>query len=240
MGEGGSVPLVATGNDPDGDPLTYAWDLDGNGTYETPGRTPTFSAAGLDGPSAQVVGVQVTDDGGLTATSTAIVNVTNVPPTATFNAPASTFAGFPFTLALTSPQDPSAADTAAGFEYAFDCGSGYGAFGTSASTSCATADTGSRSVGGQIRDKDGGVAEYRATVRVTVTFASLCALVRVYSADPKVADDLCSKLAQAEAAPTANAQAGLLGAFRNQVDAKVDKGLTAEQAAELKLLSTRL
>jgi mono/diheme cytochrome c family protein len=33
---------------------------------------------------------------------------------------------------------------------------------------------------------------------------------------------------------------GLLGAFRNQVDAKIDKGLTAAQAAELKLLSTRV
>ena len=75
---------------------------------------------------------------------------------------------------------------------------------------------------------------------VTVSSSDLCGLVRAYSTDPKVADDLCAKLAQADAAPTANARAGLLGAFRNQVDGKVGKGLTAEQAAELKLLSTRL
>jgi hypothetical protein len=73
-----------------------------------------------------------------------------------------------------------------------------------------------------------------------VTFTSLCDLVRAYSTDPKVADDLCAKLEQAEQAATATGRAGNLGAFRNQVDAKVGKGLTAGQGAELKLLSTRL
>jgi hypothetical protein len=95
-------------------------------------------------------------------------------------------------------------------------------------------------VGGKIRDKDGGVAEYRASVPVTVTFTSLCDLVRSYATDPKVADDLCAKLAQAETASTGSARDGLLSSFRNQVDAKTGKGLTANQAAELKLLSMRL
>jgi PKD domain-containing protein/endonuclease/exonuclease/phosphatase family protein len=240
VAEGGSVALAATGNDPEGGPLTYAWDLDNNGSYETSGRTPTFSAAALDGPSSHTVAVQVRDDAGATATDTATVNVMNVAPTATFEAPATTSAGFPFALSLTSPHDPSAADTAAGFTYAFDCGSGYGAFGSASAASCPTSDVGTRSVGGKIRDEDGGVTTYGATVRVTVTFASLCALVGSYATDPKVADDLCAKLAQAEAAPMGTARDGLLAAFRNQVDAKVDKGLTADQAAELKLLSTRL
>jgi hypothetical protein len=89
-------------------------------------------------------------------------------------------------------------------------------------------------------DKDGDVTEYRADVSGTVSSSDLCALVRSYSTDPKVADDLCAKLAQSDAAQSANAPAGLLGAFRNQVDAKMGKGHTAEQAAELKVLSTRL
>jgi hypothetical protein len=145
---------------------------------------------------------------------------------------------------LTGPADPSAADTAAGFTYAFDCGSGYGAYGAASSTSCPTGDTGSLSVGGKVRDKDGGVTEYRGTVVVVTTFDSLCALVRSYALRAQDADALCAKLAQAAQAPTATARAGLLNAFRNDVDAKTGtepgKSFTAEQGALLKLLSTRL
>ena len=79
--EGGSVTVAATGSDPDDDPITFAWDLDNNGTFETPGQSVPFSAAGLDGPSTQTIAVQVTDDGGLSATDQATVNVQNVAPT---------------------------------------------------------------------------------------------------------------------------------------------------------------
>ena len=236
--EGSVAQLGATGSDPEGAALTYAWDLNDDGVFEAPGKTVSFAAP--DGPATPTVRVEVSDAGGLTATAAAVVHVANVPPTATLEAPASSSAGFPFALALTSPHDPSAADTAAGFSYAFDCGSGYGAFGSASTASCPTTGTGPVSIGAEIRDKDGSVTEYRGTVRVTVTVTSLCELVRSYSTDPKVADDLCAKLAQAQSASTASARAGLLGAFRNQAGAKVDKGLTAEQAAELELLSTRL
>jgi hypothetical protein len=147
-------------------------------------------------------------------------------------------------LSLSSPQDPSAADTVAGFTYGFDCGSGYGAFGPSAGISCPTVDVGTLSVGAKIRDKDGGVTEYRAPVQVVVTFASLCDLVRSYSTDRKVADVLCDRLAQAESAPTAAGREGQLSAFRSQVDAKTGsepgKAFTPAQGAQLDLLSTRL
>jgi hypothetical protein len=85
-----------------------------------------------------------------------------------------------------------------------------------------------------------GSPTWSFTTAAPLTFGGLCELVHSYATDPKVADDLCAKLAQAASSPTATARAGLLGAFRNQVDAKVDKGLTAEQAAELKLLSAQL
>jgi hypothetical protein len=72
--EGGTVTVTATGNDPDGDPLTYAWDLDNNGSFETSGQSATFSAAGLLAPLSLTIRVQVSD-GDLTATDSATVNV---------------------------------------------------------------------------------------------------------------------------------------------------------------------
>jgi sugar lactone lactonase YvrE len=79
--EGGSLAITASGNDPDGDPLTYAWDLDDDGTFETPGQSVIFSAEGLDGPSSHTIAVQVTDSGGLSATDQTAVGVLNVAPT---------------------------------------------------------------------------------------------------------------------------------------------------------------
>ncbi len=77
--EGSSVMLTATGTDPEGQPLTYAWDLDNNGTFETPGQIVTF--AGVDGPATLTVSVQVTDNGGLSAVTSATITVNNVAPT---------------------------------------------------------------------------------------------------------------------------------------------------------------
>ena len=73
--EGQSVLVSATGSDPNGGTLSYAWDLDNNGSFETPGQTATFSAAALTAPGTHTIKVQVTDDGGLTAQDTAIVFV---------------------------------------------------------------------------------------------------------------------------------------------------------------------
>jgi hypothetical protein len=196
VAEGGSITLSATGSDPEGDALTYAWDLDNDGDFETPGQTVTYTAG--DGPATPTVQVQASD--GTDAGSAAVtISVTNVPPTATFGAPATAFAGFPFTLSLTGATDPSSAD-AASLQYAFDCGdgAGYGPFGASSTRSCPTSNVGLRTVRGQVRDKDGGVTEYTATVGVVVTFDSLCNLTKAYSSKPAVANALCVLLRTAE------------------------------------------
>jgi len=168
VNEGASVTVTASGNDSEGGPLTYAWDLNNDGTFETSGQSATFSAASLDGPTSRTIKVQVTDNGGLTATDQATVNVLNVAPGATFNEPGTVDEGSIINLSLTDPTDPSSADVEAGFTYAFDCGDGggYGAFGSSASASCPTDDDGARAIGGKIRDKDGGETEYTATVTI--------------------------------------------------------------------------
>lgn len=74
--EGQTVLVSATGSDPNpGDTLTYAWDLDNNGSFETPGQTATFDATALTASASYTIKVQVTDSGGLTAVDTATVYV---------------------------------------------------------------------------------------------------------------------------------------------------------------------
>jgi PKD domain-containing protein len=157
VAEGSSITLSASGTDPEGDPLTYAWDLDGNGTFETPGQSVTFSAP--DGPATPTVKVRVTDDGGLADVAQATVQVTNVPPTITSltASPTNTLAGENVTFTGTAT-DPSGPDTTAGFGWAFDTGSGFGAFGSNPLvTSFATCGT--HTVAAEARDKDGGVSD---------------------------------------------------------------------------------
>lgn len=70
-----SVTLEATGSDPDGDALSYAWDLDGDGTFETEGRVVELDTKALRWKKGTyTVSVQVTA-GGVGVTDTAAVTV---------------------------------------------------------------------------------------------------------------------------------------------------------------------
>ncbi len=81
--EGTDVALDATGSsDPDGDPLTYEWDFDADGSFDdATGPTPTFDLVGQDG--AFTVSVRVTDDDGAFDVDSSTVTVTNVAPSVT-------------------------------------------------------------------------------------------------------------------------------------------------------------
>jgi hypothetical protein len=225
--EGSTTTLTASGSDPSGGALTYRWDLDGDGVYETAGASPAFSAG--DGPATHTVAVVATAPDGSTATSSTVVEVKNVAPSAVFTAPASVNAPGPIVLTLTGASDPSAADTAAGFQYAFDCGEGFGAWSANATASCPTTDVGTLTVRGAIRDRDGGVTTYGATVSVSVTVDSLCATVQGWAKNAGEANSLCVKL-----------QHGQIEAFDNEVDAQTEKSFTTAQAAILKGLAARL
>ena len=61
---------------PDGDPLTYAWDLDDNGIFETPGQSATYSAESAMAPGTHTIRVRATDPGGLSAVDTTTVTIT--------------------------------------------------------------------------------------------------------------------------------------------------------------------
>jgi len=62
-----SVTFSATATDADGDTLTYAWDLNGDGTFETDGQNPTFV---YTTPGSYTPVVRVTDGKGGSATRT--------------------------------------------------------------------------------------------------------------------------------------------------------------------------
>ncbi|MBA3585846.1 MAG: PKD domain-containing protein [Gemmatimonadetes bacterium] len=161
--EGSAIALDGSGSsDPEGQALSYAWDFDDGARGS--GAMPTHAYAD-DG--AYTVTLVVTDPGGLADTASTTATVTNVAPTATFKAPASVPVSTGFTISLTNPSDPSSVDTAAGFTYRFDCGSGFGSWGTASSRNCpGRSSTGNITVRGRIRDKDLGYKTYSRTVDI--------------------------------------------------------------------------
>jgi len=171
--EGGTVQLDATGSsdvNQDAASLTYEWDLDADGAYDdASGATPDFSA--LDGPDLITVSVRVTDEDGMTDTTSAQISVNNVAPTTTLTQlpPALVFQGLTADFAFGAVTDPSAADVLAGFEFALDCtddGTLDAGWSNSATATCSYPDSGSFTVRGKVRDKDGGVGEATTTVEV--------------------------------------------------------------------------
>ena len=165
--EGASATIDAsTSQDWGGDISTYEFDCDNDATYEIGPQGGATAPCAFDDNGDYTVGVRVIDlQGGVSVDSTVVV-VANVAPTATFNAPSAVDEGDDIALSLTAPDDPSPDDVAAGFSYAFDCGSGYGDWSASSTTTCPTTDDGSVTVWGKIRDKDLGETEYSATVTV--------------------------------------------------------------------------
>ena len=180
--EGGSVLLDATGSDPDGDELVYAWDLDGDGSFETPGQQVTFSAADLDGPTTAEVAVRGTDPHGATGSNEATVTITNVVPTAGLDVAASAQEGATVPVTVVDGADASPADASA-LRYAVACdgssldGVTYAVAASSPSFGCAFPDgPDTATVRARVLDDDGGFSEYLATVDVinvapTVTVA---------------------------------------------------------------------
>ncbi len=145
----------------------YAFACDGS-TFSPASPVSATSCVFDDGPSTHVVRARISDKDGGSTELQATVAVRNVAPGATFVAPTPVDEGSSFTLALTAAHDVSAADTAAHFTFAFDCGDGLGlsAFTATAARACPTDDNGRRALVAQVRDKDGAVTSYAGTVDI--------------------------------------------------------------------------
>ena len=88
--------------------------------YGSGGTLSTFSFTPNDN-ATYVVTLMVTDDDGGSGTTSKTITVTNVAPTATFNAPASVSEGSNIDLSLTAVVDPGTADT---HQFRFSCDDG--------------------------------------------------------------------------------------------------------------------
>ena len=176
--EGQIASNSGTASDPDGDALTLSASF--GSIIDHNDGTWSWSYTPEDGPAdSQIVMINADDGNGGLTQATFDLAVDNVPPTALFENDGPVYEGQPFTLVLSNPTDPSTIDAHFGFEYAFDCGDGggYGAFSTASTATCPTLYDGVRAVGGQIRDKDGGVREYAASVTVINSVPILAPLV---------------------------------------------------------------
>jgi len=107
INEGDAVLLDASASsDPDGDPLTYSWDINNDAVYgDATGVSPTLTWAqlqsfGINDDGAYTIGVQVDDGTGNTATANATINVANTAPTITTTGSASAEDGQAYTLYL--------------------------------------------------------------------------------------------------------------------------------------------
>src|SRR5262249_6238728 len=172
---GQSVSVSATGSDLENGPLSYAWDLDNNGSFETSGQSVTFSAVGLDGPSSQIIKVQVTDNGGLSAVAQATVNVQNADPTVDIPvvSPEPSIKGSAVTASATfSDPGPDVP-----FTCTVDYGDGSGALaGTVAGYTCTGpshvyANVGSYLVTVSVTDKDSGTGSHSTSHAVVYNFS---------------------------------------------------------------------
>ncbi len=77
--EGSSLFLTGIGNDPEGGPVQFFWDLNNDGIFETAGQTAPFFA--VDGSKSQSVLLQTTDSCGDSTITSAMITIQNVPPT---------------------------------------------------------------------------------------------------------------------------------------------------------------
>jgi PKD repeat protein len=163
-----SLAAVSDPSGADSASLTYSFDFDGDGVYEVVGGSPAVTHV-FDDNGNYTVHARVSDKDGGSSEYSAVLHVKNVPPRNGHFVDNNPIAeGSLVTVSFGGQDDPSAADTAAGFTYSYDF-DGDGVFevvGRSASATHAFNDNGVYVVRGRVTDKDGGYTDYTTDVEV--------------------------------------------------------------------------
>ena len=176
LDEGQRIVLEGSASgDPDAPIVAFEWDLDYDGTtfdVDASGATvPVYTPAGIDGrPGARTIGFRVRDSrGDVSNVSTTTMTVRNVAPAATIEGSTEVRPeGTPVRLTA-SAADPSDADVAAGFTYAWTVtrDGQIVATGNARDFAFTPDDDGAYVVTLAATDKDGGTGTATATVQVS-------------------------------------------------------------------------
>jgi parallel beta-helix repeat protein len=147
----------------------YSYDFNNDGIWDVTDSTSPSAQTTYNDNGTYFVRMRVKDkDGGFT-TYVDQVDVTNVPPTASFGNSGPVVSGSTVTFTFSNQSDPSSVDTAAGFKYSYDFnndGTWDVANSSSPTASYTFAAAGSYIVKGRITDKDGGFTDYFTTVTI--------------------------------------------------------------------------
>ena len=167
--QGNSIALDGSAStDPENAIALYEWDCTDDGSYDVSSSSPTGSTCTYGNVGGYTVRLRVTDNGGLQATDTAAVTVTNTAPNAAAGGSYTVNQGVALSLDGSASTDPDGSITL--FEW--DC-TADGTYDTSSANStgstCTYADVGSYTVRLRVTDDDNAQDTDTATVTVTNT-----------------------------------------------------------------------
>lgn len=161
VGQKATFDATSSTADPAGSIVQYAWDLDGNGSFEEVRTTPKITIVPQT-PGQQTLAVRVKDDVGETSVASVRYLVQGAPPVPRLTVPAPVVAGEPVTLDASTSSSPSG--TVVAYAWNLD-GNGFGADSAEPTTSTTFPAPGTYAVVLRVRDS----AEGQATLRRDIT-----------------------------------------------------------------------
>jgi hypothetical protein len=201
----GSITLAGSGADAGGpdEPLSFAWDLDGDQAYgesgtgatrgDENGATPTFSALGLRAGTVFVISLRVTDEDGGSQTRTVGISITAAPvardPVADAGGPYQIEAGSNLTLNGGGSFDPDSGDHIANYEWDLNNDGIYDAATTGAVhnvpwSAIAGLGVGTHSVTLRVTDTTGRSSSDGAVLSIVDTIAPVIVVARAPGSEP--------------------------------------------------------